>query len=652
MTKDFNNINQLCIDNIRMVCLEAIDKAQSGHLGAALSGAPVMHTLYTKFMNVTKENPNWINRDRLVLSSGHASSLLYTTLHLCGYIKKEDVINFRQLGSITTGHPEVGVCPGVDVSTGPLGQGVATGVGIAIAERFLNNLYPELINHHTFVMCGDGDVEEGACLEALSFAGLQKLNKLVIIYDSNDIQLDGKVEKVLKEDNKKKYEAMGFNYYLIKDGFDLVQVEKTIKKAMKSDKPVFIETKTIIGVGTSGAGTNKVHGSMLPKGEVAEIRKEFGGDEFDIEKAVYDYYKKNSVNRGKRAYKNWLKVRDSYDPKKLEEFNAYFDSSNIDYSKLPNFDTEDKKNYSLRKACTSILYNLQEQYKGLLGGSADLGSSVGTIGLDGDMSAENPNGRNILFGVREHAMGCIANGITLYGLRAFASTFFAFSDYMKDTVRMAAISRVPTLYVFSHDSIAVGEDGPTHQPIEQITTMRSIPNCVTYRPADANEAKVSYELSMKELTRPSVIIISRQNYDYVSPVVSDMYKGGYIASIEKGALDGIIIASGSEVPVAIKAQKLLEEEGIYTRVVSMMSTNLFDEQSSEYKEKILPRKVTKRMVVEMSDAIHMYKYLDNLSGKSMVLNMSVFGVSGKMKDVLNHYGFNPENVAKKYKEIK
>ena len=500
-------------------------------------------------------------------------------------------------------------------------------------------------------MCGDGDIEEGVCQEALSLAGLQKLNKLVVIYDSNDIQLDGKVEYVLKEDNKKKYEALGFNYYLIKDGFNLDDVEKTLKKAVKSDKPVFIETKTIIGIGTSGEGTNKVHGSMLPKGEVASIRKEFGGEEFDIESVVYDYYKKNGVNRSKKAYKEWKKVLEQYDQNKLNEFYSLFNSDAIDYGKLPSFDDEDKKNYSLRKACTAILKNLQEQYKGLLGGSADLGSSVGTIGLDGDMSESNPCGRNILFGVREHAMGCIANALTVYGFRAYASSFFAFSDYMKDTIRVAAISSIPTIFIFSHDSIAVGEDGPTHQPIEQITTARSIPNCVTYRPADANEAKVAYELAMKEKNKPSVIVISRQNYDYVSPVKEDMYKGAYIASEANGKLDGIIIASGSEVPVAIKAKALLEKENINVRVVSMISTNLFDMQDKEYKEKVLPSSVTKRMVVEMSDAIHMYKYLDNISGKSKVLNMTQFGVSGKLKDVLNHYGFNPENVAKEYKEI-
>jgi len=651
MTKDFNNINQLCIDNIRMICLEAIDKAQSGHLGAALSGAPMMHTLFTKFMNVTNEDPNWINRDRFVLSSGHASSLLYTILHLCGYIKKEDVINFRQLGSITTGHPEIGVCPGVDVSTGPLGVGVATAVGLAIAERFLNTKYPSIINHRTFVMCGDGDVEEGVCQEALSIAGLQKLNKLVIIYDSNDIQLDGKVEKVLKEDNKKKYEAMGFNYYLIENGFDLDAVEKTLKKAMKSDKPVFIETKTIIGVGTSGQASNKCHGSMLPKGEVAQIRKEFGGNEFDNEQCVYDYYDKNAIKRSKKAHHAWLKEMKALTEEERKEFNNYFDCSSIDYSKLPSFDTEDKKKFSLRKACTSILYNIQEQYKGLLVGAADIGSSVGTLGLDGDMSKENPMGRNILYGVREHAMGCIANGLTIYGFKAIASTFFVFSDFLKDTIRLAAISKIPTIFVFSHDSIAVGEDGPTHQPIEQLTAVRSIPNVITYRPADANEAKVAYELAMKEKNKPSVIILSRQDYEYVSPVQENMYKGAYIASIEKGNLDGIIIASGSEVPVAIKAQKLLEEDGVYTRVVSMISTNLFDLQSKEYKEEVLPSKITKRMVVEMSDAIHMFKYLDNISGQSKVLNMNTFGVSGKLKDVLNHYGFNPENTAKEYKEI-
>ena len=651
MIKDKKNIEQLCIDNIRMICLEAIDRAQSGHLGAAMSGAPMIHELFTKCLNVTYKDPNWINRDRFVLSTGHASSMLYTVLHLSNYIKLEDVINFRQLGSITTGHPEKGICPGVDASTGPLGQGVATAVGFAIAERFLHTKFPQIIDHYTYCMCGDGDIEEGACEEALSFAGLHGLNKLIIIYDSNDIQLDGSVKKVLAEDNKKKYEALGFKYYLIKNGFDVKEVINVLKKAKKSDKPVFIETKTIIGFGTSGEGSNKSHGSMLPKGEVAEIRKNFGGKEFEIDSEVYEYYKKNSINRSLRQYKKWKKNYELLDTTIKDEFASYFDITNIDYNKLPNFDGEDKKNYSLRKACTAILNSLQEQYKGLMGGSADLGSSVGTIGLDGDMSKENPTGRNILFGVREHAMGCIANGITAYGLRAFASSFFAFSDYMKDTIRIAAIAKIPTLFVFSHDSIAVGEDGPTHQPIEQLTAVRSIPNCVTYRPADANEAKVAYELAMRETEKPSVIVISRQNYDYVSPVIDDMYKGAYIAEKEAGQLDGIIIASGSEVPISIKAKKLLETQGVNVRVVSMIAPSLFDKQSKEYKEKVLPSSIKKRMIVEMSDAIHLYKYLDNISGNFKVLNMTQFGVSGKLKDVLYHYGFYPENIVKEYLDM-
>ena len=642
-------INKISIENIKMVCLEMIDKAKSGHPGMALGSAPIVHTLFTKVLNVNPKEPKWVNRDRFILSGGHASSLLYSVLHLSGYgLSVEDLKNFRQLGSNTPGHPEIDETPGVDASTGPLGQGFAYGVGTALSEAYMNNKFPELINHYTYVLCGDGDIQEGISKEAMSIAGKLGLNKLIVLYDSNDIQLDGSVEDAYNEELKKEAEAFSWNYILIKDGTDCNAILNAIKKAKKSTKPTIIEVKTIIGAGCKNQGTSKVHGAPIPHDETLELREKLGGEAFAFPQEVYDYYKKNVYNRGKKLYKKWDALE------KNEEFKKFLEGKHeVNFDLLEKYESSNLSHLvPTRKVSGTVLKEISNQDPYFIGGAADVASSTQAI-INGDkFTKENRDGRNIYFGVREHAMGSIANAITMYGLKCFASSFFAFVDYMKCTIRMAALSKLPTLFVFSHDSIAVGEDGPTHQPIEQLTMCRSIPNTYVYRPCDGNEVNECYRLAYNSKTSPSVMIMSRQVLPVVSDTVEDLKdkvaKGAYIVSKEEKQIDGILIACGSEVSLALDAKELLKAKGYDIRVVSMPCNRLFDEQSIEYKESILPSNVSRKMAIEMSDAVHYYKYVGT-HGK--VFNIEEFGKSGNAKPVIEHYGFTKENVCEEFEKL-
>ena len=642
------SLDQLCIKNIRVLCSEMIDRAKSGHPGMAIGAAPILHVLYTRFLKATSDHTDWINRDHFVLSGGHASSLLYTILHLSGYdISMDDLKSFRSLGSITPGHPEVGVTPGVDATTGPLGQGIGEAVGIALAEEYLRNKTDNLINHYTYVLCGDGDIQEGISQEAFSVAGFLNLSKLIVLYDSNDVQLDGDVNKCFNEKNKQKFESLGWDYQLVNDGNDLEAIEKAIKKAQKSSKPSLIEVKTIIGYGTKNQGTNKVHGAPLPHDEVVEMREKLGTEAFTIPQEVYDLYKDTFISRGNKEYKKWLKqykqanneelekiINDSY----LEDFDAI----------LPKFD-ETYKNPT-RKAGGELLKAIANTHKGVIGGSAALASSVMTIGADGDFSVENRLGRHINYGVREHAMGAISNGLAIHKLRPFASTFFAFVDYLKPAIRMSGLSRLPVVYIFSHDSIAVGEDGPTHHPIEQLTMIRSIPNVDVIRPADANETKEAYKIAFTKKDSPTCIVLSRQ----VLPTVlkeeeTQVCKGAYIVSdSEKEIPDGILLASGSELAVTLEAKELLKQEGLDIRVVSIPSTTLFDKQPKEYKEKILPSIVSRKMAVEMSEGAHYYKYVGS---DGLVYGINKFGVSASGPVLIEEYGYTKEKIAEAFKTL-
>ena len=637
-----STIDKLCIDNIRVLCSEMIYKAKSGHPGMAIGAAPIMHVLYTRFLNASSKNPEWFNRDHFVLSGGHASSLLYTILHLSGYdISMEDLKSFRSLGSITPGHPELGVTPGVDATTGPLGQGVAEAVGIAIAEEYLRAKTNGLIDHYTYVLCGDGDVQEGLSQEAFSLAGFLNLSHLIVMYDSNDIQLDGEVNKCNNENMKQKFEAMGWNYQLVKDGNNCDDIEKAIKKARKNNKPTLIEVKTIIGHGTKNQGTSKVHGAPLPHDEVVEMRNNLNSDPFSIPQEVYDYYRNTFVKRGNSCYRKWFK---NYKINKTEEIEKILNGEiklNFDEI-LPSFDSS--YNNPTRKAGGSLLNAIATHNPLVIGGSADLASSTMAIGVDGDFSSQNRLGRHINFGVREHAMAAISNGLAIHKLRPFCSTFFAFVDYLKPGIRMAGLSKLPTVFIFSHDSIAVGEDGPTHHPVEQLTMIRSIPNVDVIRPADANETKEAYKIAFSKTDSPTCIVLSRQALPTIlSEKETEVSKGAYIVSDSKKEIpDGILIASGSELCVTLEAKKLLENEGLDIRVVSMPSTTLFDKQSKQYKEQILPSCVSRKMAIEMSEGAHYYKYV---GCDGLVYNINKYGVSAPGPKLIEEYGYTKEKIA-------
>ena len=637
-----NTIDQISVDNIRQICLEMIDKAKSGHPGMALGSAPLLHTLYTKVLNVSPKNPNWVNRDRFILSSGHASSLLYTILHLSKFnLSMQDLKDFRQLGSITPGHPENYITDGVDASTGPLGQGLAYAVGIALAEAYMHNMFPELIDHYTYTLCGDGDIQEGIFYEVLSLAGVLNLNKLIVFYDSNDIQLDGRVDKCYDMDIKKLVEATHWNYIKIEDGNDMDAILKATKKAKKSNKPTLIEVKTIIGYGCKMQGTNKVHGAPIPHEETLELREKLGGSAFVLPQDVYDYYKKNVYDRGNRAYNKWAKLPQD------DLFKQFLKNEHkVDFSKIPTFDGSEPM--ATRNASGMVLKEISKQDPFFIGGAADIASSTKAIVEGGEFNKDNRAGRNILFGVRENAMGSIANAITMYGLKSFASTFFAFSDYMKPSLRLAAISHLPTLFIFSHDSIAVGEDGPTHQPVDQLSMCRSIPNTYVIRPCDANETRLAYEFAYNQTEIPSIIVLTRQSVPLVAPAKVDLNKGAYILSKEEKKLDGILIASGSEVKLAMDAKELLKEKGYDVRVVSMPCFKLFDQQSEEYKESILPKYVSRKLAIEMGEANHYFKYVGTFGHVFLIDN---FGVSGKASDVIKHFKFTADNIAKEFENL-
>lgn len=649
--KKNSTIDELSINSIRMLCAEEIDKAKSGHPGMAIGAAAILHTLYTRIIQATPENNQWYNRDRFVLSAGHGSALIYTILHLCGYkITTDDLKSFRSFGSITPGHPEYGVTPGIDATTGPLGQGVAQGVGLALAEEYLRAKYPNIIDHYTYVLCGDGDIQEGLSQEAFSLAGHLGLSKLIVLYDSNDIQLDGPVDACNSENSKEKYESMGWDYDLVKDGNDCDSIEKAILKAQKNHKPTMIEIKTIIGYGRKNEGTAKVHGAPLPHDEVLEMRKTFGGNAFDIPKEVYAFYQQTFQKRGNASYQKWLENLELCPKEQKEEFNHVMkDDFTIPYDQILTYFSLDC-NQPTRKSGGILLKEISQHHLGLIGGSADLASST-MAQCEGEMfTKENRLGRNICFGVREHAMAAICNGMALHQLRPFCSSFFAFSDYLKPAVRMSALSKLPVIYIFSHDSIAVGEDGPTHHPIEHLTMLRSIPNVNVIRPCDANETREAYIIAMQSKTTPTVLVLSRQNLPtIIEKEKTNVSKGAYIVSKENDkTLDGILIASGSEVIVALKTKEILENKGYHIRVVSMPSIYLFQQQSKEYQEEILPSYVSRKMAIEMSEAAHYYSFVGCFGA---VYGIQKFGKSAPGPVVIEAYGFKPEKIANEFLKL-
>jgi len=641
--------DQLAINAIRFLGVDAINKANSGHPGIVLGSAPMAYKLFTEHLNIDVKNPKWMNRDRFILSAGHGSMLLYALNHLSGYkISMDDLKNFRQVGK-TPGHPEYGHTEGVETTSGPLGQGISNAVGMALAETHLaarfNKENFQIVDHFTYVLCGDGDIQEGVALESMSLAGHLGLGKLVVLFDSNDIQLDGKVSMAYSEQHKQKFEAMGWHYIKVEDGNDLNLIQRAIKKAKsETNKPSIIEVKTIIGYGTSLAGTSDVHGAAIGFAEADVMRKnlDWPYEPFMIPEEVYALFRKKVTLRGQRVHKKWKQLLNDYSQSYPQEFALYEDFiKNQPVVNIDDFKEETSANKEATRATSGkVLKKLSTQNLNLIGGSADLTASTKAKGADGNYDKDHRLSRNINFGVREHAMGAIVNGLTLHGgLRAFSGAFFVFSDYMKPAMRLAAIMEIPSIFVFSHDSIAVGEDGPTHQPIEQLAGLRAIPNLNVIRPADANETLAAWKIAMESVKTPTVIILTRQNVLKQSMTSYDgVTKGAYVVSPEQNKLDGIILAAGSEVGLAIETQSLLREKGKDVRVVSMPSHLLFEMQTQKYKKEVLP-KSAKILAVEMASSLSWYKYTQNVYG------IDKYGVSAPAEKALELYGFTKESVA-------
>ena len=655
-------MSQKSVNAIKVLGVDAINKAKSGHPGVVMGAAPMAYSLFTKHLRVNPKKTDWINRDRFVLSAGHGSMLLYSLLHLSGFedVSLEEVKNFRQWGSKTPGHPEFGHTKGIDATTGPLGQGISTAVGMALAERYLAAKYNkegyELFDHYTYVICGDGDIIEGVASEASSFAAVQKLNKLVVLYDSNDICLDGETKDAFSENVRARYEAYGWNTILVEDGSDVEAVNAAIEQAKKSDKPTLIEVKTIIGAGSPNRqGTNGVHGAPLGDEETALFRKEIGweNEPFDIPADVYADFKANVADRGENEYTKWEKLYADYKAaypelaKELEEVLSREDISRLSKESFSFKNVGEAQ--ATRNSSQDAINSVAAVLPTFFGGSADLSHSNMTF-IKGDNLQDDAHRteRNVQFGVREFAMATVLNGLMLHGgVRVFGGTFFVFSDYLKGALRLSALQNLPVTYVFTHDSIAVGEDGPTHEPIEHLASLRTIPNTYVFRPADATETQAAWYLSQKTNDRPTSIVLTRQNLPILeNSSFEKVAKGAYVVYETAVDFDTILIATGSEVALAIDVARELEKDGSKVRVVSMPSVELFEEQSKEYKEELLPLNIRRRVSLEMGNSALWYKYV-GLDG--LAIGIDKFGASAPANKVIEEYGFTVEAVVEKIK---
>lgn len=654
------NIEQKSVNAIRVLAADTVQKANSGHPGMPLGSAAMAYELWANHLTYNPKNPKWVNRDRFILSAGHASSLLYSLLHLFGYgLTIEDMKNFRQDNSLTPGHPEYGHTVGVEATTGPLGAGMGMAVGMAMAQAHMaatfNTEDYNIIDHYTFVLGGDGCMEEGISSEAFSLAGTLGLSKLIVLYDSNNITIEGNTDLAFTEDVNKRMEAFGFQTLTVEDGNNLEEISKAIELAKsEKTKPSFITVKTKIAFGCPAKeGSESSHGSPLGEENVKALRDNLGWEEqeaFVIPQDVYDNFAQKA-KKGQDAEDNWNKLFKAYCekyPEKKELWDKYF--AVIDDEKLLNCDefwSYEDKPQATRSLSGNMINRLAKIMPNFWGGSADLGPSNKTVIKDGgSFSKNNYLGRNIHYGVREFAMAAIANGITLYGgTKTFVGTFFVFSDYLKPMARLAALMKIPVTYVLTHDSIGVGEDGPTHEPIEQLAMLRAMPNINVFRPADATETAAAWYSAITSKNTPTVLALSRQNLPQIEGSSKEALKGGYIiAESIKAKPDAIIIASGSEVSLAVEAKKELMEKGFDIRVVSMPCMDIFEQQSDEYKEKILPQTVEKRLVVEAGSSICWGKYL-GLKGKSVTID--TFGASAPANVLFKKYGFTVENVVNK-----
>ncbi len=658
-------MSNLSVNAIRFLGIDAIEKSKSGHPGVVMGAAPMAYDLFTKQMRVNPEVPNWVNRDRFVLSAGHGSMLLYALLHLSGFqdVTMDEIKHFRQWGSKTPGHPEFGHTAGVDATTGPLGQGISMATGFAQAERFLAAKYNRegynIFDHYTYVICGDGDLMEGVSAEAASYAGLQKLDKLIVLYDSNDINLDGETKDSFTESVRDRYNAYGWHTALVKDGTDLEAINTAIETAKVSGKPSLIEVKTVIGYGSPNKqGTNAVHGAPLGAEEAAATRKALAWDyaPFEIPEEVYEDYRVNVAERGKAAYDAWEKLVEEYKqayPDLADEVAAIIAGKDPVEIKPEDFPVKETGlSQATRNSSQDALNAAAKVLPTFLGGSADLAHSNMTyIKEDGLQDDAHRLNRNIQFGVREFAMGTILNGMALHGgLRVYGGTFFVFSDYVKAAVRLSALQGLPVTYVFTHDSIAVGEDGPTHEPIEHLAGLRAIPNLNVLRPADARETQAAWYLALKSQTTPTALVLTRQNLTVEARTDFDkVAKGAYVVYETANGFDTILLASGSEVNLAVATAKELEVQGEKVRVVSVPSTDIFDAQDAAYKEEILPNAVRRRVAIEMAATQSWYKYV-GLDGA--VIGIDKFGASAPAAKVMEEYAFTVAHVVEVVKNLK
>lgn len=648
-------INNLSVNTIRMLSVDQVQKANSGHPGLPLGAAPMAYELWANHMRHNPKDPKWINRDRFILSAGHGSALLYSLLHLFGYgLSINDLKEFRQLESLTPGHPEYGHTIGVESTTGPLGAGISTAVGMAMSEAHMAEKFNKdnlnIIDHYTYVLCGDGDLMEGISNEACSLAGTLKLNKLIVLYDSNNITIEGRTDLAFREDVLMRYKGLGWETLEVEDGNNLEEISKAIETAKTNNAPTIIKINTKIGYGSPREDMASAHGEPLGEENVALTRKYFGienEDSFFVDKEVAKNFE--NINRElKKHYDNWKIVERNYIESYPEEYTKLVSQINrdinLDFMREENF-VKLGENMATRASSGKILNAISEKLDNFFGGSADLApSNKSHMDKYENFSADNRIGKNINFGVREHAMGAIVNGINLYGgLIGYGATFLVFSDYMKPQLRLAALMKIPSIFIFTHDSIGVGEDGPTHEPIEHLAMLRSIPNFITFRPADSKECLAGWEVALKSKNTPVALALSRQNLPDLENSGLEAVKGGYVLIKEEKELDLILIATGSEVQLAVEASKELSKEGYGVRVVSMPSRELFEAQCKAYREEVLPSNCTKRITVEAATTLGWEKYT-GFEGVNIGIN--TFGESAPGSEVFKYLDITKDRVVK------
>lgn len=663
----FDKIDQLGVNTIRTLSIEAIQKANSGHPGLPMGAAPMAYALWTKHLNVNPATSlNWPNRDRFILSAGHGSAMLYSLLHLAGYqVTIDDLKNFRQWESKTPGHPEFHHTDGVEATSGPLGQGISTSVGMAMAEAHLAATYNrdsfKVMDHYTYALCGDGDLMEGVSGEASSMAGHMKLGKLIVLYDSNDISLDGPTSKAFTENVGARYEAYGWQHILVKDGNDLEAISKAIDEAKaETEKPTLIEIKTVIGFGSPKEGTSAVHGAPIGQDGIDAAKTVYGWEypDFTVPEEVAKRFKEEINDKGAKTEADWDAMFANYEkahPELAEQFKMAFAGELPENweEALPVY--EEGTAQASRVSSKDAIQAIAKAIPNVWGGSADLsGSNNTTIADEKEFQPDSYEGRNIWFGVREFAMASAMNGIHLHGgTRVYGGTFFVFTDYLRPAVRMSAIQNLPVIYVLTHDSVAVGEDGPTHEPIEQLASVRCMPNVQVIRPADGNETSAAWIKALETKNKPTILVLSRQNLPVLpnskNTAKEGVAKGGYvIAKADSDTPDGILIATGSEVNLAVQAQKDLKAQGKDVSVVSLPSFDLFEAQDEAYKESVLPKAITKRVAIEAASPFGWERYIGS-EGK--MIGIDHFGASAPGDYVLEQFGFTVENVVNTFNEL-